>query len=602
MNACLKYLLFVIILFNKSVQLFAQCTIDAGPDHGICPGDSIQLNGSTPGLNFYWTPSIGLSDTSITNPIAKPAVTTTYHYISQFQYPSLIFNGDFSSGNTGFTSGYTYKTPPNTTEGQYWVASNPQLWNNGMSTCGDHTTGNGNMMIVNGSVYLNVKIWCVGLPVTPNTDYAFSCWLTALYSANPARLQFTINNVPIGNIFNASSVTCQWQQFYVIWNSGTDTVANICISNQNSIASGNDFALDDISFSQLCTADDSVTVFISKPIPAFGANPLQACDSTNVIFADSSTGALSYSWDFGDQHTSSLNSPSHVYGPGNYNVSLTVTDSVQCTNSVTKQNYIQIQSSPVASFTPTATSGCDSLDITFINTSQGAQQFEWNFGNGKTSQSFSPNSLYVPGKYTVSLIAVDSLCSDTAIVSNLINVEASPVADYSSSPASSTPVPYMNNLVHFTNQSQGASTYRWEFGDSTNSSLTDPDHSFSAPGDYDVSLLAYTLLGCSDTITSTYHVFEDRKDSAAVYIPNSFTPNGDNVNDIFTFTGYGIDSYELNIFNKWGEIVFSTNNIPSWDGQCNGEACPQGTYVYHLHVNFIDNSTKDYSGKLTLIR
>jgi gliding motility-associated-like protein len=601
MKNLLKNIFFIFILCLPSVAN-SQCSVNAGSDKGICAGQSVQLQGSVPGLTYYWTPSSGLSDSTLLNPVASPTHTTTYYFVSQFQYPSIMYNGDFTAGDTGFTSAYVYHAPPNSSEGQYWVSTNAQVWNIGMSTCGDHTTGNGNMMIVNGSVHVNLSVWCVSLPVTPNTDYAFSCWLTSLYYANPARLQFSINNVPVGNIFNASTTTCLWQQFYVLWNSGSDTVANICIVNQNSVASGNDFALDDVSFTPLCKATDSVTVYISKPVAAFTADPLKSCDTALVIFSDSSSGALNYRWDFGDNVTSTLPSPQHIYTVGQYDVSLIITDSVQCTDTLLKNDYIAVSVSPHASFVSSTTTGCDSLQVMFDNTSTGGISYQWNLGNGQTSTFNTAGSIYYPGHYSVSLIAADSVCADTAIATNLIRVDATPTADFSSVPSYSTMVPYKNNSFTFTNLSTNASTYVWNFGDSLASTAIDPVHSYEQPGNYQVTLIANSVIGCSDTIAHEYTVFEDRKDSAAVYIPNTFTPNGDNVNDVFAFFGYGIKTFELTIFNKWGEIVFVTDNPKGWDGRCGSEQCPQGTYVYHLRVVYKDDSSEDYTGKISLIR
>ncbi len=240
---------------------------DAGADVQICSGDSTQLNASG-GLIYSWLPAVGLSDAFISNPIAAPTATTTYVVSCQVETGNLIVNGDFSSGNTGFTSGYIYTPPPNTTEGQYWVGTNAQVWNGGMNACGDHTTGSGNMLLVNGATTPNISVYCETVSVTPNTDYAFSTWLATLTAGNLAQLQFSINGILLGSIFTANATPCVWDQFYTTWNSGANTAATICVVNQNTGAGANDFALDDISFSAFCTATDSVTVTIANSLSA----------------------------------------------------------------------------------------------------------------------------------------------------------------------------------------------------------------------------------------------------------------------------------------------------------------------------------------------
>ncbi|MDB5285024.1 MAG: domain containing protein [Bacteroidota bacterium] len=237
-------------------------TVDAGSDAAICAGGSTQLN-ATGGLIYSWTPATGLSDPNIANPVASPPSSTTYTVSSQIPLNNLIVNGDFSAGNTGFSSGYAYTPPPNSSQGQYWVSTNAQTWNGGMATCGDHTTGTGNMLLVNGATTANVSFWCETVNVVPNTSYAFSTWLATLTASNPAQLQFSINGVLLGPVFTASATNCIWQQFYSVWNSGANTTATICVVNQNTIASGNDFALDDISFAPLCTGTDTVRVTVN---------------------------------------------------------------------------------------------------------------------------------------------------------------------------------------------------------------------------------------------------------------------------------------------------------------------------------------------------
>ena len=237
-------------------------SVHASGTAAICKGDSTQLN-ATGAFIYAWSPSTGLSNDSIPNPVAKPNTTTTYTVTGTQQLGNLIVNGDFSLGNVGFTSGYAYTPPPNTNQGQYWVSTNAQPWNGGMAACGDHTTGTGNMLLVNGATSPNVSVYCQTVNVTPNTNYAFSTWLATLTANNPAQLQFSINGTLVGSVFTASPNNCIWQQFYQTWNSGASTTADICIINQNTVASGNDFALDDISFSPLCETTDTVRITVN---------------------------------------------------------------------------------------------------------------------------------------------------------------------------------------------------------------------------------------------------------------------------------------------------------------------------------------------------
>jgi len=178
-----------------------------------------------------------------------------------------IPNGDFEAGNTNFTSAYTFHGPfPGANapgeglwdEGTYGIGTDPNNYHSLWTSFGDHTTGTGNMMIVNGDTQANVQVWGVPvsgtIPVASGTQYYFSAWLTSVYPPPvgsdpiaPATLAFSINGSQINGDFTVNGPVGTWQLFYVGWNSGAATTAQLSLINKNLIASGNDFALDDIS-------------------------------------------------------------------------------------------------------------------------------------------------------------------------------------------------------------------------------------------------------------------------------------------------------------------------------------------------------------------
>lgn len=163
----------------------------------------------------------------------------------------LVSNGDFSLGNVGFTTGYTYCNTANcaTAGNTYGIGPNPVFFHPSFATYQDHTTGTGNCMVINGTDIPNTQVWCQTInSINPNTDYLFSTWVSSMWYTSPAKLQFFINGDSIGNVFNAPSTVNVWIQFFANWNSGTNTSVTICILNQNTELNGNDFGLDDISF------------------------------------------------------------------------------------------------------------------------------------------------------------------------------------------------------------------------------------------------------------------------------------------------------------------------------------------------------------------
>ena len=265
--------------------IFRDCDIVTCGNQTIEPGQSVQLWAT--GADFYlWSPETGLSSTTVPNPIASPAVTTTYTVTGYNSGDNLVYNGDFELGNAGFTSNYNYQSnvSPSAT---YYIGVNAHDYH--LNFYGyDHTTGNGNFMIINGAENLNTIVWSQTINVNPNTDYAFSTWVCTLsqYSEQYiTRLQFCINGEQIGDVFRAPLNINVWENFYQIWNSGNSTEATITILNQNTLAVGNDFGLDDISFNNLeeCMATAQLTVFVGEAFDVGNIEPPMAICEGNSL-------------------------------------------------------------------------------------------------------------------------------------------------------------------------------------------------------------------------------------------------------------------------------------------------------------------------------
>lgn len=252
------------------------------PDAFLCNPAAVQLNASTTGIiptnaTASWTPTTGLNNPNIPNPIATPNTTTTYTYtVSTPLATNLIVNGDFEAGNTGFTTGHLPGTGGSfgllSLNGTYAVSTSPSAVHNNFSSCNDHTPTGTNMLILNCSSIPNTSAWCQTVAVNPNTNYTFSMWALSAVASSPAQFFVEANGSAISTPVTLSSTTCQWQQITFTWNSGSLTSANFCIMNQNLAASGNDAAIDDISLIELCSASDDMTITVNNS----GATPLNA--------------------------------------------------------------------------------------------------------------------------------------------------------------------------------------------------------------------------------------------------------------------------------------------------------------------------------------
>lgn len=159
---------------------------------------------------------------------------------------NLIINGDFEAGNTGFTSEYA-NSPSLFGEERYAITTNPNINHGGGASYGDNTTGSGLMLAANGSGVQGTVIWSQTVAVASYDIYDFAAYVSSWSSVNPGELVFSINGVIIGGI-NAPSLTGEWELAFATWNSYNSTSATLEIRNDNTAASGNDFALDDLYF------------------------------------------------------------------------------------------------------------------------------------------------------------------------------------------------------------------------------------------------------------------------------------------------------------------------------------------------------------------
>lgn len=246
---------------------------------------------------------------------------------------------------------------------------------------------------------------------------------------------------------------------------------------------------------------------------------------------------------------------------------------------------ITVHPLPEVSFTADATSGCEPFEVNFTNTTLQSANCEWDFGDGNAASGcFGISNTYTSvGQFSVQLeVTSNEGCTNAVTYTDYINVFPTVVAQFSFSP--SDHVDMENPQVFFTNESQNASSYTWDFDDgSPLSTEVNPVHVFPSVGGqgYWIMLIANNQSACPDTAYQLIFV----EDNIIFYVPNTFTPNDDEFNNVFqpVFTS-GFDPYDFHftIFNRWGSIVFeSYDATESWDGSYRGVGLvPDGTYVW----------------------
>ncbi len=358
------------------------------------------------------------------------------------------------------------------------------------------------------------------------------------------------------------------------------------------------------------TAYQNIHVYQS-PTVNFEATPsTQMLPSSTVSFQNnSSNGNWDYSWNFGDNTNSNLeNPPPHTYGiSGDFQITLTLTNNYECSDSATQWISI-LPIGPQADFSGEA-KGCAPLSIQFENNSIEATDYSWDFGDGTYSGAKNPTKTYNNhGLYSVSLTAISSAGNHSILREEIIEVYETPISRFT---VNTELFDEPGLILETNNQSEFATNYIWDFGDSTTTTEINPTHTYDENGYYNIVLIAQNEL-CSDTSYRTISVTNNSKGN--IIIPNSFTPNSHNmnngnihqnneINDIFHPVILGAKNYKLDIFNRWGEHIFSTEKMSvGWNGYYKGELCQTDVYVYKIHVVFLNGEEQKLVGQVTLIR
>ncbi len=365
--------------------------------------------------------------------------------------------------------------------------------------------------------------------------------------------------------------------------------------------------------SNSCNVSDTVYLDIRARSDSaalqFSAIKQPPCDSLTYLFVNLSTPPVgkpfsdsSFSWSFGDgqRQQPGQDSVFHTYlSPGTYTVSLELNDTNYCNFPDSASMTLRIASLVKAQFV-IPDSGCAPDTAVFNNTSLGGQQFFWNFGDMQTSTQVNPTHIYTQvGTYIVQLTVIDSnTCNITSSYTDTIVVHDRPVANFTYAPIP----PLANKPIVFTNLSTGAISYLWVFGDGVTQPANNSDtvsHLYPSTGTFTACLIATNSFGCSsDTCQNVQTLINPLLD-----VPNAFTPGRFGQNSVIKVAGYGITSMIWKIYNRWGQVVFETNDpTQGWDGNFRGNPEPMDVYAYTISATFSDGTKTTKSGDITLIR
>lgn len=350
------------------------------------------------------------------------------------------------------------------------------------------------------------------------------------------------------------------------------------------------------------------TVFAVGANARFGLDDSLFCDFGTVNFADSTTyndPVTTYNWTFGDGGNSTLQNPSHLYAaPGLYSIRLIVTTQAGCTDTVTRQNLVAVVQRPLIDIAGDSVFCVFSTKThlgLFIQPDTSVVSWSWSFPNGNTSTLQNPpaQTYNTAGPFTITAIATNSTgCKDTTSLNLLIN----PLPTVSM-PGQMT---VQNGFPVMIPATYSPNTVSWVWSPATGLSCADcptPDAGPKVNTNYQVYFT--DVNGCSNT--GSIQVIVICK-NANLFIPNTFSPNGDGSNDVFYPRGKGLERVKLlRIFNRWGEVVFERKDVPvndpsaGWDGTYKGRKPMADVYIYQAEVFCENGEIIKLNGNISLI-
>ncbi|MBA4198381.1 MAG: hypothetical protein C0459_12595 [Chitinophaga sp.] len=506
----------------------------------------------------------------------------------------------------------------------------------------DHVDGGTSRFDKNGIIYQAICANCNGEAVFPTTPGVWSpnnqalgtggggCNMAAIKIAfNLAGLESAIKSKIEGSTRDTSGCLpltvdfidsiAQGKSYIWNYNDGTkaDTttaskvthVFNVLGTYKVALTSidSNSCNIRDTSYVKIRIGSDSVHLVLNQQkVPPCTSLTYQFTNNSFLVNSLKQFKDSSFVVDFGDgspkkyllKNESVFN---HAFpSQGTYMVQLFLLDTNFCNFSDYLMDTLRIAANVKASFT-TPAKGCLPYTANFTNTSSGGISFTWDFGDGSSSTQSSPSHLYnATGTYIVRLVANDSTtCNKTDTTTFTITVSGKPTASFSVSPQP----PLVNTAIDFTNNSTGGIKYDFSFGDgntlTTTSTLTPVSHFYEATATYKACLVVTNSAGCTDTLCQLVSALVN----PLFDVPNAFSPNGDGVNDKIYVRGYGIAKMDWKIYNRWGELVFTSGSKYSgWDGKYKGIVQAQDVYHYTLELEMTDGTKYTRRGDITLLR
>ena len=281
-----------------------------------------------------------------------------------------------------------------------------------------------------------------------------------------------------------------------------------------------------------------------------------------------------------------------------------VTDASGC-KSIKDTIKITVHPLPTALFTTNPPIGCQGICVTFndislISSTTGdyISQSHWVYGDNTFETKTNPEHCYdKAGLYSVRLVSETNYgCKDTIEIQDVITVHPNPMPEFTYGPQ---PTTLIDPVIQFQVVELENNQYYWNLGDGTISSELNPIHTYADTGSYCVTLRQISENGCIDSLIKCVRI----DPNYTLFVPNAFTPNGDQINDRFTIVGTYIAEYSLVVMDRWGQVMFTSASLDShWDGMYNGEDAQEGVYTWQVKATDTSGKSHRKNGQVSLIR
>jgi gliding motility-associated-like protein len=608
-NGCTSEVTTLDTLSTTTVHVNALPIAEAGADTAICLDDAVQLAGSAsgggPNYSYAWTPAMPgtIDDPTSPSPNVSPEFTTTFFLV-------VSSNGCDSYADSVEVIVDTKPTlSPGSDES---ICQGDSVRLDGLAS-GDPF----------GSQYSYEWTPTVGLSDPGQGDPLAGPKQTTTYTvvatsehgcgSDAKSILVTVESTPIVFILKPDTVVCEGDEINLFADHGFKTPSATPVVYDWQPQDGSIISSPFVKSIQIvpttttiysvtatapsgCATTDEVLVTVNPRVEAtLSADTTQFCEGLATrLYAAGGLGNAEVQWlpSTGLDDSTSFNpfaSPSE-----NTTYQVVITEGA-CSD--TAAVSLTINPAPIPDYFASQDAGCAGLEVSFMENATNGTNFLWDFGDGSpVNNEVNPSHVYAePGSYPVTLTAVGPGGCEADITKTVVEVSDGAFADFSSSPEAMNEIPLPGATVQFTDLSANGVSWYWDFGDGNVSTAQNPTHTYAQAGEYGVSLTVTDGNGCTSTIQyGPYIIF-----NPDLMIPNLFSPNGDGTNDRFVVQYTGNESFMLEIFDRWGRTVFTSDAVQdAWEGQDSGGGLArEGVYYYSLQIG-----ERMYNGHVTLLR